>query len=193
MNDINSLKHAKEYIDKMANGVNPLTDQPAAEYDVINNIKVARCLFYVSDVLRQLIEDCVDTLPEEKSSKTGKKGYKKDFWLSANALSAFPFSDTPIPISEIHKRLNELKTDPKMKQLRREVLTDWLIDAGFLELITTAEGKQSKRPTKQGEALGITVDSRDGMYGPYYVILYNRDAQQFIIDNIDSILSAASK
>ena len=41
------LKHAKEYIEKMANGINPLTGEIVPDNDLINNIRISRCLFYV--------------------------------------------------------------------------------------------------------------------------------------------------
>lgn len=46
--DLNLLEHAKNYIDKMANGINPLTNENVSESDLINNVKISRCLFYVS-------------------------------------------------------------------------------------------------------------------------------------------------
>ena len=55
MTELEILKRAKLYIDKMANGKNPITDEEAGENDVINNVRVARCLFYVSGVLDKVI------------------------------------------------------------------------------------------------------------------------------------------
>lgn len=45
------------YIDKLANGINPINDEPAADSDIINNVRLSRCLFYVSDILRQVIDN----------------------------------------------------------------------------------------------------------------------------------------
>lgn len=185
MDNLEIMKHAKDYIDKMANGLNPLTNEPVAETDIINNVRITRCLFYVSDVLRQLIEK--DSKVETKKEKRGRKA-KKDFFLSVDDLNAFAFSNTPIPISEICKRLNDLKTDDGMKQFSRQILVDWLIKTGLLELYTNESGKEAKRPTEQGKTIGISLDERHGMSGTYYVVLYNREAQQFIMDNFFSIL-----
>ncbi len=52
MTDIEIMQRAKLYIDKLANGVNPITDKPVSDEDCINNVRITRCLFYVSDVLR---------------------------------------------------------------------------------------------------------------------------------------------
>ena len=53
-----------------------------------------------------------------------------------------------------------------------------------------AEGKAAKRPSPQGASLGISVEMRTGINGPYSVVVYNREAQQFIIDNLDAALDA---
>ena len=39
------LERAKRYVDSLANGINPLTDEPIDENDVVNNIRISRCLF----------------------------------------------------------------------------------------------------------------------------------------------------
>lgn len=55
MIEIEKVKKAKLYIEKLANGLDPITDEPAALSDVVNQIQVSRCLFYVTEILRQVI------------------------------------------------------------------------------------------------------------------------------------------
>ena len=57
MTELEKMQRAKMYIDKMANGINPIDDAPAADSDMINNVRLSRCLFYVSDILRQVIDN----------------------------------------------------------------------------------------------------------------------------------------
>lgn len=57
LNENEILLKAKSYLDKLANGINPINNELASENDTINNIHISRCLFYVSDVLRNLIEN----------------------------------------------------------------------------------------------------------------------------------------
>lgn len=52
MTELEKIAYAKTYIEKLANGINPLTDQPVPDSDSINNVRISRCLFYVSDILR---------------------------------------------------------------------------------------------------------------------------------------------
>lgn len=57
MTNLEVMKRAKTYMDKLANGINPLDDTTLSENDIVNNVRISRCLFYVSDVLRQVIEN----------------------------------------------------------------------------------------------------------------------------------------
>ena len=64
-----------------------------------------------------------------------------------------------------------------------------LVNIGALEIRKDFNGKAKKYPTEQGKGLGISIESRTGMNGEYQVVVYNREAQQFIVDNIDAITS----
>lgn len=55
--ELDTMKHAKEYIDKLANGIDPFTDKPVPDDDIINNVKLSRCFFYISGVLAKVIEN----------------------------------------------------------------------------------------------------------------------------------------
>ena len=45
------LATAKVWIEKLANGINPLNDELVKEDDLINNVHISRCLFYVTELL----------------------------------------------------------------------------------------------------------------------------------------------
>ena len=63
------IKHAKDYIDSLANGTNPLTGEPVNESDVVNNVRISRCLFYVSEILEKVLNGERNILPRVKKSK----------------------------------------------------------------------------------------------------------------------------
>lgn len=60
------LKHAKNYIDSLANGINPLTGEPVNEGDIVNNVRISRCLFYVSGILGKVLSGEKAIVPREK-------------------------------------------------------------------------------------------------------------------------------
>ena len=57
MTELERIAYAKSFIDKLANGINPLEDTPIPEDDIVNNVRLSRCFFYVSDLLRQVYDD----------------------------------------------------------------------------------------------------------------------------------------
>lgn len=181
MTDLEKMQRAKMYVDKMANGINPIDDVATKETDVINNIRVSRCLFYVSDILRQVIEN--------NGIIGNNKSKKLQFHISEDNISKYTFSLTPVPISEITKRLNELADLEVCYKLKYSSITSWLKEIGALEVRESLDGKNVKRPTKRGQELGIFTEKRIGSKGEYTVVVYNKDAQQFIVDNLEAIIA----
>lgn len=57
MTELEIMQHAKDYLDKLAKGIDPLTGREVPEGDIIHNVRISRCLFYVSDVLKQVLEN----------------------------------------------------------------------------------------------------------------------------------------
>ena len=185
MTELEKIAYAKTFIDKLANGINPLDDTPVKEDDVVNNVRLSRCFFYVSDILKQVIENGGVTPPA--------RVHREHFRLNAEALQAFEYSVTPIPISEIAKRISALKDDPNMRNLSAQSITGWLVSIGILYVQRLDEKTTVKRPTDEGIRLGISTEERHGMRGDYTAVLYSEAAQRFIVDNIDAIIASSVK
>lgn len=181
--DLEKIERAKMYMDKLANGINPISGEEAPEDDIINNVRLSRCFFFVSDVLRQVLENG----GVGKQKKT-EKPTKIPFTLSYEQRKNYNYSDSPIPISEISRRISSLSEDENMSQMKYGSITGWLTQIGMMELSLSATGRQTKIPTSTGRDLGISTAVRTGMNGAYTAVLYNRNAQQFIIDNLDAVL-----
>lgn len=186
MTELELVQHAKTYLDKMANGVDPLTGEPINEGDLLNNVRISRCLFYVSGILEKVIANggYVGTKP---------KVVKEEFALPDGAAASFRFSDKPIPVSEIAARLNELKQRENMKDLTGAKIADWLAAKGILEIRQDQQGKKHKCPTAQGVSLGLAMEHRTGQYGEYDVVLYSLPAQHFVVDHLEAILAPAAE
>lgn len=186
MTELEKIAYAKTYIEKLANGINPLTNQAVPDDDIINNVRISRCLFYVSDILRQVVENKGIPRPKNKSEKA-------PFQLDWEARGKFEYSEIPIPISEITHRINKLIQEEEMKKLSYKHIADWLIQAGFLRLVTGDDGKTVRRPTDDGINIGISTEERESSKGPYMVVVYNQAAQEFILDNLDAIIALIQK
>ena len=182
MTELEMINRAKTYIDKLANGVNPLTDEPVSENDIVNNVRISRCFFYISDLLRRFAEG---GFPE-----AAKKGKKQPFIITEEQRKRFEFSETPISVSEIARRFNAAVNTEGAVQMRYSGITFWLIESGLLSVDRREDGREVKLPTAAGMELGISQEVRSGANGSYTVVVYNENAQRYIVDNIDAILEA---
>lgn len=186
MTELEKMQRAKMYIDKLANGINPIDDTVATENDVINNVRVSRCFFFISDILRQVIEN-------GGTVNNAKNAQKSHFYLTDEQRIQYVPSDKLLSISEITKALNNIADLDKCKKLSYRSITDWLVNIGALEIYNDFNGKAKKHPTEQGKELGMSTETRVGMNGKYHIVVYNKEAQQFIVDNIDAITSLKHK
>ncbi len=186
MTEADKLRRAKMYVDKLALGIDPLSDTYVAETDVVRQERIVRCLMYVSEVLEREI------VREEKPERPKKmrRADKDMFYLPPAKREAFAYSDTPIPISEITKRLNTMIDPDTMRILTASTVNTWLADAGLLRYVQMG-ASLVLRPTPEGSELGLLVEEREGNQGNYQIVVYTREAQQMIIDNLDAILTHA--
>lgn len=179
MTELETMQRAKMYLDKLAQGIDPITNQEIHEDSVLNNVRLARCFFYVSDVLGRVIDN---------GGVIGSKPKLNDFVITPEQLARVQISREPVRVTQIVEMLAAAVADPQMKKMRTTVITDWLLEKGFLEKQVAADGKNVRFPTEHGLKLGIFVQSRQGQYGEYQAVYYNSDAQQFVLDNLPAML-----
>ncbi len=184
MTELAILQHAKDYLDKLAKGVDPLTGREVPEGDIVNNVRISRCLSYVSDVLRQVIEN-----GGIHPAQQVRNGGKAAFSLSLEDRSRYSFGDWPLSASQISQRLNELVDPEAMQRLKTTSITRFLLQSGLLFEEVGPSGNRNKRPTEAGWKLGVSTSQRMGQNGEYTTVVYDRQAQQFILDNLDAIIA----
>ena len=182
MTELEIMQHAKDYLDKLAKGIDPLTGREVPEGEIINNVRISRCLFYVADVLRQVIEN------GGVIGAPAKRGELAPYALPFEARSRYAFGEWPLSVSQIAQRLNELVDLSTMQKLKTTSITKFLLQSGLLFEEEGPSGK-SKCPTEAGWKLGISTQQRSGQNGDYTAVVYDRQGQQFILDNLDAIIA----
>lgn len=183
MTEIEKMEKAKLYLDKLAHGIDPITDLEIPADSTLNNVRLSRCFFYVSDILRQVIEN-------GGTVGTGKRTKKTDFRLTEEQLSEIPFSKAPIGITNFVALINSLIDENEMKKLTTQAVTSWMADRGYLTESTDPFGRKIKTPTEEGRYIGLTTEIRQSSRGEYTMVLYSEEAQRFVIDHLDAILQA---
>lgn len=179
MTEIEEIKYAKAVIESLARGINPLSGETIPEDEVINNVKISRCLFYVVDVLEKLCEG-------EYSKK--KKKTKTPLTIKEGELENFDYYDGGIAISDIVKRINDI-VGYDGRKINRGLIINWLIEDGFI-VENEINGRKYKLPTDKGNEAGIYTEERFGYNGNYKVVLYDKNAQRIIIAHLNETIGS---
>ena len=182
MKSLEEIRRARCFLKKLANGVNPLTDEIVADTDLIRNAEISRRLSEIVDLFSQVIDSGNFPVQSAQEEELSKASYQE-------ARKHFEFSALPIPVSEIVKRLHQLPNFPQMAKLNYQFIQEWLINAGLLTTVINDDGKPVKQPTPQGVEAGISIGQCKRRDHVYTIILYGQQAQHLILDHLDAIVA----
>ena len=143
MIDKTKLKTAQEWIEKLANGINPLTSEPVKEDDIVNNVHISRCLFFVSEMLKKV-----------KTTEYSSDG-KKPFMITSQEAEKIAIS-APCGIAQFMRAVNE-GIPEDMKQLSTTSVIKWLRNNGYLYEARKDDKHKTNLPTEKGIKLGMNV------------------------------------
>lgn len=183
--ELDTMKHAKEYIDKLANGIDPFTDKPVPDDDIVNNVKLSRCFFYISGILEKVIENGGEVSPVYSGTIADGNCIITDEVRSE--LVAIDDNITPKAVNDM---INVALIKHNCRQIKSGIISKWLTELDLIQRYDDIDGKRRRRVTSVGEEEGLIEERRFTAKGfPYNCILLSKKAQQFVIDNIDAIVS----
>lgn len=173
MNDRNKSIIAKDWILKLANGINPLDGSAIPDGDIVNNVHISRCLFYVSELL-----GTYQIMSNKKS-----KAYENEFYIKLEDIEKVTIVES---IASFVREINKLIPD-NTRPISYGKILNWLMANGYLEEVEVDNFGKRKNPTASGSAVGISAGLREGTNGQYWAVEYNSNAQRFILSNINAI------
>lgn len=185
MTELEKMQRAKMYVDKLANGIDPLTDAEITGDGTLNNVRISRCLFYVSEVLGRVIDNDGEVARKVQVLKS----QQLPFEITAEQLASVEISEQPVGVTVITKRINEVINE-NIKKVAVVHISNWLVEKGYLAE-EIASNKKRKIATAKGEELGIyTVDAISPQGLPIKKNVYDANAQKFVVANIMEIEKA---
>ncbi len=183
MTEIEIMKRAKTYIESLAKGIDPLTGNEVKDDDIINNVRISRCLYYTAEVLQKVIDNGGEVQREKL-----RRSERLPFDLTDEQSRALKPEKDRLFISKVVNIINSQIDEYKMKKLQAKTVNNWLMEKGLLAEVIV-NGRSHKDPTSAGEAIGITLHKYMTSNGIMVTTpVYNEEAQQFIFDNIDTII-----
>ena len=117
---------------------------------------------------------------EEKQKKTNNYPYElfKQFKYESDKT-----------INNFLKQLNEPLQDENYKKISNRLITNWLKQEGYLKDEKIGEFEISATlVTEKGKTIGLRNEKRTFDGRDYIAVVYNQQAQEFIVANLEKIL-----
>ena len=183
MTQLETMQRAKQYLDKLSRGIDPITDTPLERDDPLAAARLQKCFEYVSGILGQVIANGGRIV----SHHTGKA----PFSIAEEALARVAVSETPIPIRAFAANVNACIDTQAVRPLAPVTITNWLGEQGYLTEITRAQNKRMRVAAPRGLSIGIISEERVSRAGaPFMLNLYNENAQRFLLTHLLEITAA---
>ena len=183
--DTKKLEIAIQYLQRIAEGHNPVNNIPVDDDSVIKNPNVVRCMLFIKEVLEEVKRNdgYIGRRP-----RTNRDSSKQEYPLEA--LKEFRYSEDK-SVTRLVDQINNLADMTVYRRITYIPITAWLKQNGYLgEEQTEENGKKRTVVTDKGRETGIKSELRRNAKDQEYVyITYGRTAQEFIVSNMDKILS----
>ncbi|WP_028518843.1 hypothetical protein [Ruminococcus flavefaciens] len=179
MNEIDKLKRAKLYMDKLSVGVDPNSGMRVHEDDIVRDSRVIACFEYISRVLEWEIEAFENRAP------IVEKPRRRRAFINDNQFAQLQLNNGDCKVSDIANEVNRVIAGNETKKFQAVWINDWLESIGMLCRNTDGQ----RIATAEGGEIGITSHLKTRADGEeYYLNLYSVQAQSFIYDNLRAII-----
>ena len=174
MTDLERIHTTKLYLDKLANGEDPINGEDLPEDTVLNNVYLCRAFAYASSILGEVIKN---------GGVVSKKNENRvrPFAITEEQRSKIKLSEEPVVVTSITNRIAAV-LDNDVKRIIPFKVTEWLEKEGLLERVFSDEsGRFERIATHAGEVIGIETKN-----GEYNGIPIKKNFYNFYILNIMS-------
>ena len=178
------LNKATGYLEELANGNDPFTGESLPEDTVLNNLELSRSFFFVMGILQEVIDN-------GGMVKRVVRRSRMPFVISEEEKGEIELTDAPINISTFCENINRVVDPEKSGKLKVTAFGKWLMNKGLLT-VEVDNGERNKKATEAGVELGIESEWRTYGDRQYYATSYNKEAQQFLLDNLDEITAISN-
>ncbi len=178
------LERTKRVMEDLAFGKNPLTGEKLPNDTVLNDVSLARSFFLVS----KIIDDLLKNEKQAKRTKIPQNVPRIQFHITDEQRER-AISDEPIGITRFVTNVRKSINDNSMQMPTNSQILSWLSEKGLLYKVTdTDTGKFHRMPSTEGQFIGITAKEAEYNGKKYMGCFYSRNAQVFILENMNSIL-----
>lgn len=209
MNKFQVIEHAKNYLDMLAAGTDPISKELIPDDSVASRPQLKKCFQFVSAVLQEVLQNNGLVLldadganaraPASVPVTVNGGNYelvrkKAAFSMTREQKNEVLISRLPITPHEFLKNVNRTVNAADMEKLSIKSVNAWLKSNGYI-----AEGKTPAvinktvwKPTQLAQQIGFTeIDVPDANTGEMKrQLMYSPQAQQFLLAHMEEIAAA---
>lgn len=193
MNKLQVIQRAKLYMDMLSEGLDPVNGEAVENDSVLQQERLKKCFAFVSGILDEIITTGgLVNIPATESSVIYIKK-KTAFSMDPQRRNNIQITDNPISLSAFVKNINVAVDTESMEKLSLTTVNKWLLKQGYLteSKVPAVINRNVKMTTHLSEQIGVIeqtiIDQKTGETKTQ--LLFSKQAQEFILNNMDAIIS----
>lgn len=201
MNKKKVIQHAKEYMDMLSKGIDPISRKEVGPASVVSEPRLQKCFAFVSNILEELLandgfvalpDDGPDAPPNANAPQYELVRKKAPFRLSQEQRRNVYIAKGPVSPNTFVNQINRAIDSDAMEKLSIKSINAWLLKNEYITQTKqpTVITKTVMKPMMKAAEIGIeeteTTDPKTGEIKS--CIMLTPKAQQFLLDNLDRIL-----
>lgn len=176
MTEKKQIQSAKDILQKIANGINPVNGESISNESFLNDPQIIRCFYYISQILEGILNG-VFTKRVSGSFHINEE-QTKTVVLPQGTLGVSAFAKCINDALDIsNKKLTGMELNKKLKQMK------------ILGEEKDSEGKAITVINDNSQRYGFEVEHRSFNGREYDKIVINDKGKKYLLDNLEKIMS----
>lgn len=163
----------------------PITLAAFAEISGVGKVKI--------ETYGSIFIDCINNYLKENNIEVSVKTHDIDIIIDSVNIG-IEADANPLLLKDFLPRINEFLERLGIKKITSKIVNDWLTAEGLLESMRDEQGRLKRILTPIGIKYEMRVEERLSASGDCYnVLLYSSKVQQYVINNLKSLLIFRNK
>ena len=151
--------------------------------EILNNPNIIRCMYFIKEVLEEVYANGGVVKAVSKKNANAIDLFPKEL------LSQYEYREDKT-INNILIQLYEPMKGEDIRKISGRTVNEKLLASGFITEIYSEEFKENiKVPTEKGLSIGMRSERMEYRTNTYMAIMYNKQAQEFLIANFMKLIN----
>lgn len=183
MEDLVKLEKAREILLKIANGIDPVTGVHIDEDSFLNDPRIIRCFYFVSEILENVAKGVYSANREKLT----------EFVITPEQKQMVKLPEHKIGVNEFTKCVNSCLDPNKSKRLTGVELNKKLKALGILSEEKLESGKTRTTVNENSADFGFEAERKNYNGNEYEMVVINDKGKQYLLENIESIMATQTE